>query len=183
MSEEDNHNFFLKFLKDVKPLRKKNIITKSIPKLTKVNKLKIVNTEKENDENIVEKKKIITHKMKKIQKSEINKKLKRNKIQINRKIDLHGHSVEDAKNIFFRTIDDCFFKNQRCILFITGKGSVNKASNHHNETKLYYGKIRNSFINWTSQNYVQSRILSVQQADKRNGGDGAFFVYLRKNKN
>ena len=57
MSEEDNHNFFLKFLKDVKPLRKKNIITKSIPKLTKVNKLKIVNTEKENDENIVEKKK------------------------------------------------------------------------------------------------------------------------------
>ena len=44
-------------------------------------------------------------------------------------------------------------------------------------------KIRNEFLNWTHQKTINRKILSVEQAGTSHGGDGAFFVYLRKNKN
>ena len=68
-------------------------------------------------------------------------------------------------------------------MFVTGKGSIKKENDYSHETKLYYGKIRNNFINWATHETIQSKILNIQQADIKNGGDGAFFVYLRKNKN
>ena len=92
-------------------------------------------------------------------------------------------SVDEAKKIFFNTINDCFLKNFRCILFITGKGAIKRENDHSLNTMLYYGKIRNNFLDWVNHNAVQSKILNVQQANTKTGGDGAFFVYLRKNKN
>ena len=118
-----------------------------------------------------------------IQKSGINKKLKKNKIPINKKIDFHGCSLDDAKKIFFNTINDCFSKNFRCILFVTGKGLIKKETDHLQDAKLYYGKIRNNFLDWANHSAVQSKILNVQQASAKTGGDGAFYVYLRKNNN
>ena len=119
----------------------------------------------------------------KIQKTYINKKLRKGKILINKKIDFHGYSLEEAKELFLSTIINCFIKNYRCILFITGKGLNKKTTNTFQDNKLYYGKIRNEFLNWVSIKEVQSKILNVQQANSKHGGDGAFFVYLRKNKN
>ena len=107
----------------------------------------------------------------------------KNKIPINRKIDFHGCSLNEAKKIFFNTINDCFSKNFRCILFVTGKGLVKKETDYPQDAKLYYGKIRNNFLDWANHSAVQSKILNVQQASTKTGGDGAFYVYLRKNKN
>ena len=118
-----------------------------------------------------------------IEKSNINKKLKKGKIPINKKIDFHGCGLEEAKEIFLNTIDDCFLKNHRCILFITGKGASKRNVDNNKENKLYYGQIRSDFINCTAHSSVQSKILNIQQASFEHGGDGAFFVYLRKNKN
>ena len=183
MSNKDDNNFFLKSLAGVKPLKKNNKITKPIPKPIESNTPRTIIKETESDK-IYEKIKNVPKQQKTaIQKSDINKKLKKNKIPINRKIDLHGYSIEKAKKFFFNTINDCFSKNFRCILFITGKGSIKKESDHSQETMLYYGKIRNNFISWTAHKSVQSKILNVQQAGIKSGGDGAFFVYLRKNKN
>ena len=183
MSNKDDNNFFLKSLAGVEPLKKNNKITKAIPKPTKSNIPRIVIKENESD-TVYEKTKNVTKQQKTaIQKNDINKKLKKNKIPINRKIDFHGCSLEEAKKIFFNTINDCFLKNFRCILFITGKGSVKKENDYYQDTMLYYGKIRNNFLNWVNHNSVQSKILNVQQANTKTGGDGAFYVYLRKNKN
>ena len=113
----------------------------------------------------------------------VEKKIKKGKILISKKIDLHGYSVNQARKKFFNEIEKCFYSNKRCILFITGKGIKKNTINDFQEKKLYYGKIRNNFLNWISEERVYSKILNVQQADIKNGGDGAFFVYLRKNKN
>ena len=51
------------------------------------------------------------------------------------------------------------------------------------ENKLYYGKIRSSFLDWTRIAEIQAKILNVEQAPAKYGGDGAFLIYLRKNKN
>ena len=183
MSNKDDNNIFLKSLEDVKPLIKKNKIIKPIPKTIKSDSPRTTTKEIESDKIYEKVKNITVQKKTAFQKNDINKKLKKNKIPINRKIDLHGCSVEEAKKFFFNTINDCFSKNFRCILFITGKGSIKKENDYSQETMLYYGKIRNNFLNWINHNAVQSKILNVQQANTKSGGDGAFFVYLRKNKN
>ena len=183
MSNKDDNNTFIKSLTGVEPLKKNSKITKPIPKPIKPNSLRITIKETESNKIYEKTKNVTTQQKTAIQKNDINKKLKKNKIPINRKIDFHGCSLNEAKKIFFKTIDECFLKNFRCILFITGKGSIKKENDHLQDTMLYYGKIRNNFLNWVNDNSVQSKILNVQQANTKTGGDGAFFVYLRKNKN
>ena len=183
MSNKDDNNFFLKSLAGVKLLKKNNKVIKPIPKPIESNTPRTIIKETESGKIYEKTKNVIVQRKTAIQKSDINKKLKKNKIPINRKIDFHGCSLNEAKKIFFNTINDCFSKNFRCILFITGKGSIKKENDHSLETMLYYGKIRNNFLNWINHNAVQSKILNVQQANTKSGGDGAFFVYLRKNKN
>ena len=183
MSNKDDNNTLIKSLTGVEPLKKNNKITKSIPNPIESNTPRIIIKETESDKIYEKANNVTTQQKTAIQKSGTNKKLKKNKIPINRKIDFHGCSLNEAKKIFFDTINDCFSKNYRCILFITGKGSIKKENDHPQDTMLYYGKIRNNFLNWANHNAVQYKILNVQQANTKSGGDGAFFVYLRKNKN
>ena len=77
----------------------------------------------------------------------IKKRLKRGKIYIDKKVDLHGCSLDQARKKFFETIDSCYFANKRCILFVTGKGMKNPDENNK-RLKLYYGKIRENFKSW-----------------------------------
>ena len=118
-----------------------------------------------------------------INKNKINKKLKKGKVPINKKIDFHGMSVLDAKELFIGTIQECYTKNLRCLLFVTGKGIFKKKNQEQTGTKLYYGKIRESFFEWIKTTEVSNYILNVEQAGIEYGADGAFFVYLRKLKN
>ena len=178
MSKNENNKTFLEYLSGVKPIKKTNKIVKKIPS--------IKNTSKE-EKKIIKKtkhknpKKITT--INNLSPSrEVNKKIKRGKIQIDKKIDLHGLSVDSAKQLFIQTVLSCYHNNKRCILFVTGKGA-RKPKEPDGKSKLFYGKIRSSFIEWASSNDVKTKILNVQQASPRFGGDGAFFVYLRKNKN
>ena len=97
------------------------------------------------------------------------------------KIDFHGFSLEDAKTKFFETIDYCYYSNKRCILFITGKGA-HKGEDENESPRLYRGKIRSHLLNWVNDRTVVTKILNAEQAGFSYGGDGAFFVYLRKNK-
>ena len=70
------------------------------------------------------------------------------------------------------------------LLFVTGKGLF-KSKNYEesDKPKLYRGIIRASFIEWAKSKKFSKYILSFEQASIEHGGDGAFYVYLRKNKN
>ena len=182
MSDKDkNKDFFLQSIGNVRPLKKSN------KKFKEIKRLKIFKTKK---------KKVLTDKTIKtlpittienvkkdlnIEKPSIQKKLKKGKIQIDKKVDFHGLSIDKAKNIFIKTIDHCFYSNNRCILFITGKG-MRKTDDDSRQIKLFYGKIRENFQQWVFEKEVAQKILKVAPADFSYGGDGAFFVYLRKNK-
>ena len=62
--------------------------------------------------NTVEEKTIIKKNNLRIEKSLIEKKFKKGKIFIDKKVDFHGLSVEKAKNNFFKTVDECFYSNK-----------------------------------------------------------------------
>ena len=177
-----NKDAFLDSIRGATPIVKKNTLKKkSPPNNTKYNEVKKLDDFKNKVPLNVEKK-IISSNFE-IQKTNINKKLKKGRIQIDKKIDFHGLSVFDAETLFIKTIKSCYNKNQRCVLFVTGKGMLNKNNDMGESSKLYYGKIRNSFDSWTRKEELQKYILSVEQANMEQGADGAFYIYLRKKKN
>jgi len=180
--KKNTKNIFLDSLVGVKPIKKSNKIKKPIP-VQKSNTIIFSSLHLKKkpsvSENLIEKK---ISKQSGIETKTVNKKLKKGRIPINKRIDFHGLSLLDAENLFLNTVKDCFNKNKRCILFITGKGIKKKILEDDNKTKLYYGKIRSGFLNWINNSKVKHLILSLEQANLEHGADGAFFVYLRKKK-
>ena len=181
MNKENKKDAFLNAIAGTTPLKKSNrfyepIVTNKTTKEEKRNESSKNNlpVSKNKDQ------KSEVHAEHKLEQPRINKKLKKGAINIDKKIDFHGFTVEEAKIKFFETVDSCFSTKKRCILFVTGKGLI-PPQNPFGEKKLYYGKIRNEFLNWTSNKTISKKILSVEQAGMSYGGDGAFFVYLRKN--
>ena len=177
--EED---FFLKNMKGVKPFKKDTSIVKTKTTNEKNVELnKKTNTKNTNKQTITEDK--VSSSEFKLSFGGINKELKRGKINIDRRIDLHGYSLVKAHEKFISEVKKNYNKNKRCLLFITGKGIHNKTENDHDKSqKLFYGKIKNSIINWINEYDLKKYILTYQDAGFEHGGDGAIFVYLRKKK-
>ena len=173
-------DIFLSLIKGVSPLKKKHKLKKKIPEFKKnlVNKTTTIKKETKEDNKVETKKTQINFS----EKNKTNKKLKKGKVNINKRIDFHGMSVYDAEELFKHSVKYCYEKNLRCILFITGKGVLRKNNEDEKKTRLYYGKIRSNFIEWAQKNPTNKFILNVEQAGIKHGGDGAFFVYLRKKK-
>ena len=173
----DDNDLFLKKMKGVTPIKKNNKIKKQILKTTKkfINK----NTENKPNPNTNKPKTNLKTKNFKLEKINIKKNIKRRLIKIDKKIDFHGRGLIEAEEIFSDTIKDCYNNNKRCILFVTGKG-LYKRNNDYNSPRLFYGIIRESFTDWASSKKLSKYILSFEKASIEHGGDGAFYVYLRK---
>ena len=176
MSEKKiNKDVFLEYLDNTRPLKKSNKFYKenktleSKPIKKEGNKIEF----KKNEKPPTQKRNL------KMEHSSLERKLKKGKIPINLKIDFHGLSLDQARQQFFQTINNCYSSQKRCILFITGKGAAQRNQDEKNK-KLFYGKIRENFQKWIYEEGVASKILNVSRAGFAHGGDGAFFVYLRK---
>ena len=182
MNNEEN-DLFLKQMKGVTPIKKNN----RTPNIKTGNKNKIIK-KKTKPTNIntlgVEKKAETKHSHFALERVNIRKNIKKNILKIDKKVDFHGAGLLEAEEIFSSTIIDCFKKNNRCILFVTGKGLFKtKNNNYNNNPKLYHGVIRAAFFDWVKSKRFSKHILSFGPASAEHGGDGAFYVYLRKNKN
>ena len=179
--KKNNDDIFLKSLVGVSPLKKSNKVSKKVPTHhdPQPNKPRTNKTNPPQTTPSANKKNIQKFQ---IEKNTNNKKLKKGKIPINVKIDFHGMAYNDAKELFISSINQCFTDNKRCILYITGKGIRKQKDSYEQDNRLYYGKIRNGFDEWTKIKGVQEKILNIQEAPIKQGGDGAFLVFLRKNK-
>ncbi len=175
----DDNDIFLKKMKGVTPIKKNNKIKQQILKTPKKNIKK--NTENKPNPNINKPKTIFKTQNLKLEKVDIKKNIKRRLMKIDKKIDFHGRGLIEAEEIFSDTIKDCYNNNKRCILFVTGKG-LYKKNNDYNPPRLFYGIIRESFTDWASSKKFSKYILSFERASIEHGGDGAFYVYLRKKK-
>ena len=110
----------------------------------------------------------------------VNKKTKRNeKIK---KIDLHGHTIEEANKNVEKFIQKCFDENVTKIIVITGKGLRSK-----NVENPYLSK-ELSILKYSVPEFIESKenlkrvIIETTDAKIEDGGSGAFYIYL-KNKN
>ena len=174
-------DFFESVLSDVRPLNKKKHIVFKHDESTNKPKIKHKKVEYIKKTIAVEEKRPtnqnqLSHVIN--DKSNFFKKLKRGRVGIDRKIDLHGLTLIQAEKTFDAEIENSFNKKLRCILFITGKGLRKKDQEEF--SALYYGKIRNDIGKWVKKKQNEEKILYFSVAHISHGGDGSFYVYLRK---
>ena len=171
MSESD---FFLKQMNGVKPIKKNNKIEKEKSDI----KNKIIqkkNTTIKDIEVVVKNSKF------NLEHINIKKNIKNKSFTIDKKIDFHGINLLESEELFSNTIKECYNGGLRCLLFVTGKGLFKVKNNKEDPPpKLYHGVIRSAFTDWVTSNKFARQILSYEKASIEHGGDGAFYVYLRK---
>ncbi len=97
------------------------------------------------------------------------KRLKAGEMPVEGRLDLHGHTLETGFEALKNFIYHYNKVNARCLLVITGKGGFSGR-----------GVIRAEFQNWMNSPEIRSLILAFSPAQIRDGGDGAFYVLLRR---
>ncbi len=96
------------------------------------------------------------------------KNLRSGKFTIQSKLDLHGYKLHDAEKNFHNFITKSHEKGNRNLLIITGKGQDGE------------GKIRKSLHTWINKNELSKLVIFYTHASPKDGGNGAYYVRLRK---
>jgi len=178
-------DFFLKLMKGVSPIKKSKRIKKETPgPRIKTNKSNTDPKTKKTTDKIIKTK---THTKKSefsLESINIKKNIKKGSFKIDKKIDFHGKTLLESEEQFSNVVVSCYNDGIRCLLFITGKGVFKtRNSDWEDKPKLYHGVIRSALIGWVKSSKFSKYILSCEPASFEDGGDGAFYVYLRKKKN
>ena len=103
-------------------------------------------------------------------------------INLTKKIDLHGFSLEKANQIIDEFINECFKENITRIIVITGKGlRSNNTSNPYVSKDLSI--LKNSVPEFIKSNTdLMKKIKNIKEAKIEDGGSGAFNIFLKKSK-
>lgn len=105
-------------------------------------------------------------------------KLKKGQIRPQARIDLHGLTQAQAHDALRRFIISSIKADLRCVLVITGKGKVALDGDYQSQP----GIIRRSLPDWLSTDIYADHVLQWMPAQPKDGGGGAYYVYLRKNR-
>ena len=110
--------------------------------------------------------------------------LSQENIQINKvpKLDLHGFSLEESNKKVKNFIIESSNRGYKKLLVITGKGLRSKSySNPYISEKL--NVLRNSVPEFIKDDEdLRNKISKVLEADIRDGGEGAIYIFLKNNK-
>ena len=134
---------------------------------------RISDKDKKDWENFLSNKEPLTDKDNKSKKEE-TKKIKT--------IDLHGYSLDGANETIKNFIIKSFNDNTYKIIVVTGKGL------HSENDKDPYVSKKLGILKYSVPEYIRNNIdlmhmiNQIQVAEIEDGGDGAFYIYLKKNK-
>lgn len=103
--------------------------------------------------------------------------MKRGKLKPEGRIDLHGMRVDTAHPALTRFILSSQSQGKRLVLVITGKG---KDRDEPGPIPTPRGVLRNQVPQWLSLPPLSKAVMQVTPAHLSHGGDGAYYVYLRK---
>ena len=111
-----------------------------------------------------------------------------NKDNINKKsvypknnlIDLHGHSLDEANRIIEKFINKNYQEGINKLIVVTGKGL------HSNNEKDPYVSKDLGILKYSVPEFIKNnkdlmkKINEIKEADIKDGGSGAFYIYLKK---
>lgn len=99
------------------------------------------------------------------------KRLRRGKVQITARLDLHGMTQNEARPALADFIDRAWYAGKREVLVITGKGTRADGS---------VGVLRQAVPRWLNESANRSRITAFTHASAKDGGEGALYIRLKK---
>lgn len=103
--------------------------------------------------------------------------LKRGKLVPEARIDLHGMTLAQAHPALTAFVLSAQAAGKRLVLVITGKGRVR---DDLAPMPARQGALRHEVPRWLSSGPMAGAVLQVLPAHRRHGGDGAYYVYLRR---
>lgn len=108
------------------------------------------------------------------------RRLKQGKLEIEAKLDLHGMTQAAAQPALISFIRNAQARGCRTVLVITGKGLPKLSSDQPFDRPA--GVLRRQLPLWLNDPEIKNIVLSHSPARPKHGGDGAFYVYLRRDK-
>ena len=105
--------------------------------------------------------------------------IKRNRIFKTKYIDLHGYTLDEANKKIDNLINYSFDEGIKKLVIITGKGLHSQ-----NEKDPYVSKdlgiLKYSVPeNLKKNKELMKKIIEIKDADLEDGGDGAFYIFLK----
>ena len=97
-----------------------------------------------------------------------DKRVRRGRVDIEAKIDLHDMTQDKARPALHRAIMRASNRNKSCLLVVTGKGLRGD------------GVLRRNFPIWIGEPTVRPLIASYAPAHLKHGGTGAWYVFLKR---
>ena len=98
------------------------------------------------------------------------------------KLDLHGSSLNEANRKVKKFINESFNHGYRKLLIITGKGSRSKVDENPYISEKF------SVLKYSVPEFIKNeenlnkKVMKISTADKKHGGDGAIYIFLKNNK-
>ena len=103
--------------------------------------------------------------------------MRRGQLAIEARLDLHGLTEEDAHRALASFLFGAQESGRRCVLIVTGKGARMGA-----DGPARTGVLRRNVPRWLNQPPNRARILAFSHAQPKDGGEGALYVLLRRNR-
>jgi DNA-nicking Smr family endonuclease len=113
------------------------------------------------------------------------KKIGAGRTQIDARLDLHGLRQDDAHGRLCAFVFDAHARGLKTVLVITGKGrEIDDVTMSYVDTldRSPRGVLRRNLPRWLAEPDLRARVVSFTQAAQNHGGDGAFYIELRRNK-
>jgi len=101
---------------------------------------------------------------------------------ITKKIDLHGFSLEEANNVVKTFIINSYNLGYLKLLIVLGKGLRSQVYDDPYRSKDM-NILKNSVPEYIKNNLeLSDKILKISEADIKDGGQGAIYIFLKNNK-
>ena len=94
------------------------------------------------------------------------------------KFDLHGFTLDEANIKVKKIIDHCVKNKFKELLLITGKG-IHSTSDEDAYVSKNFGKLKYSVPEFIKTSELNKFVISINDAEKNDGGEGAILIKLK----
>jgi DNA-nicking Smr family endonuclease len=95
------------------------------------------------------------------------RRVRRGKLEIAGKLDLHGHTQDTGRAALLRFLHDAHARGARTVIVITGVGRGGE------------GVLKRRLPEWLAAPDLRPLVSGFAQAHRTHGGEGAYYVFLR----
>ena len=111
--------------------------------------------------------------------AKVLRKLRRGEGRIEDRLDLHGMNMDQAERAVCGFVRESARRGKRLILVVTGKG---RDAGDTGPVPVRIGLLRQSLPGWLDGPQAGGKVQGWLHAHRRDGGTGAFYVYLRRSR-